>query len=506
MAVLSSSLRRSAPAAAIRPPLSIPILVVFLSGVNLVLVQWMLVRELTALLMGTELVVLLVTVMYFLGLSLGYMVSGSIPVRWLPRLGVAALILHLTLPIWFRMAAAGLASIDAYWAAFLLLPLVTPLVVSSFYSVFLPLYADQQQAGLPALYAVELLGSACGVLVLVAFGGMGLSAVLIVYAVNLLILLLALGLRRWIVAAVAVLCSVWITLFPVVNGWSNARWYEALHELPQGLRTLTTSYSAYQKVDVLEAPSGDRYLYLDGLLHYGTDRWSRLNVIMGAVSADLIQPRNSLVVGAGSMEMERFIAERGGHVTTVELDPAVIEASSTYLNDVNSMDMLPNRSVIIDDAKHYMANAIEVYDLIATDVPAAFSIQTATLYSQPFYEHIARRLSPQGVLVVNLTSRLTETSIPSRRIARTLLAVFDELVVVTSNDSRLSYAFAGDSLPFGLPELQAALEASGEQSYTLYQRAAVEALTRDVQPITLDSMDLVLQISASWIADRLSSD
>lgn len=506
MTVLSSVRRRSSPIAATHSQLSIPLFVVFFGGINLILVQWILVRELTALLMGTELVVLLVTVMYFGGLSLGYMISGSIPARWLSRLGAAALILHLTLPIWFRLAAASFASINSYWVVFLLLPLVTPLAVSSFFSVFLPLYADQQRASLAALYATELLGSAGGVLVLVMLGGLGLTSVLIVYTVNLLLILMTLGMRRWIVAALAFICAFWITIFPTVNDWSNARWYEALHELPPGLRTLSTTYSAYQKIDVLEAPNGARYLYLDGMLHYGTDRWSRLNVIMGAVSADLIHPQTSLVVGAGSMEMERFIAERSGHVTTVEIDPAVVEASSIYLSDVNLMGVLPNRSVIIDDAKHYMANTTELYDLIATDVPAAFSIQTATLYSQTFYEHIARRLTPQGVLVVNLTSRLTETSIPSRRIARTLLNVFDELYVVTSDNSRLSFAFAGNSLPFGLSELQAVLEASGEQSYTLYHRAAVEALTRDVQPITLDTMELVLQISASRISDRLFSD
>ncbi len=504
MAVVSSTVQQNRTLTSARQLVSIPLLVVFLGGFNLILVQWILVRELTALLMGTELVVLLVTVMYFIGLSIGYMISNRIPARWLGTLGIGALILHLGLPIWFRLAAAGFAAINAYWVVFLLLPLTTPFVVSAFYSIFLPLYADHQQASLSRLYTIELMGSACGVLALVLFGGMSISAVYIVYTLNMLVLLLALGMHWAKVIGILIGCAVWITLFPAINDWSNARWYEAIYDLPQGLHTLTTSYSAYQKVDVLEDPDGNRYLYLDGLLHYGTNRWSRLNAIMGAVPADLIAPQNSLVIGAGSMEMERFIAERGGHVTTVELDPAVVDASTTYLNTVNLMGELPNRSVIIDDAKHYIANTSDRYDLIATDVPAAFSIQTATLYSQPFYELIAARLTPNGVLVVNLTTRLNETSTTARRITRTLLEVFDQVIVVTSNDSRLSYAFAGHSLPFDLPALQAALEANGESSFTIYQRAAVEALVGDIQPITLDTMDLVLQISVSWIADRLS--
>lgn len=486
--------------------ISRPMLVVFLGGVNLVLIQWVLVRELTALLMGTELVVLLVTITYFLGLSVGFLASSRIPARWLGALGAAALLLHLSLPIWFRLVAAGLASAGAYWAVFLLLPLATPFVVSAFYSIFLPLYADHQQERLPRLYTTELLGSACGVLVLVALGGMGLTTVYALYAGILMGLLLALGMRRVTAIAMLIGCAAWILLLPALNDWSNARWFEALHGLPAGLRTLHSSYSAYQKVDVLEDPQGRRYLYLDGLLHYGTDRWSRLNVIMGTVPAELLKPESSLVIGAGSMEMERLIAERGGQVTTVELDPAVVAASAAYLDSVNLMSILPNRRVIIDDAKHYIANTGERYDLIATDVPAAFSIQTATLYSQPFYEQLARRLTGDGVLVVNLTTRLTEDNLTARRIARTILSVFDEVMVVTSHDSRLSFAFAADSLPFSLPDLQAALEGSGETSFTLYHHAAVEALAGDVAPITLDTMDLVLQISASRIVDRLAAE
>ncbi len=480
-----------------------PLAIVFLGGLNLILVQWVLVRELTALLMGTELVVLLVTVMYFLGLSLGYLVSSRIPARALGAFGVITLALHLSLPIWFRLAAAGLAALQAYWAVFLLLPLATPFLVSAFYSIFLPRYADQQAVPLSTLYAVELAGSALGVLVLVALGGIGLPAVYVLYAAALLVILALLGVGRLRLLAIAALCAAWLAVFPALNRWSNARWYEAIHDLPAGLETLTTGYSAYQKVDVLQAPDGGRYLYLDGLLHYGTNRWSRLNVIMGSVPADLFQPEASLVIGAGSMEMERFIAERGGSVTTVELDPAVVAASTTYLDDANHMSRLANRAVIINDAKHYIANTDARYDLIATDVPAAFSIQTATLYAQPFYEQIAERLTPEGVLVVNLTTRLTENSLTARRITRSLLEVFDEIYVVTSHDARLSFAFAGDALPFDLTALHAALDANGEQSYTIYSRPAVEALVGDAPPITLDSMDLVLSISASWIAGRL---
>src|SRR5690606_13421776 len=103
-----------------------PYLIVFFSGANLILVQWVMVREVTTLLLGTELVVLLSSISYFIGVSIGYQLSGRISRGWLPILGIATLVLHLTLPITFRLLVAWLGANDAYWAAFLALPLLTP--------------------------------------------------------------------------------------------------------------------------------------------------------------------------------------------------------------------------------------------------------------------------------------------------------------------------------------------------------------------------------------------
>lgn len=481
-----------------------PLLLVFVGGINLILIQWVLVRELTALLMGTELVVMLVSVAYFAGLSVGYFVSKWIKLSWIAPIGVISLVIHLSLPIWFRLLVAGLASTGAYWASFLILPLLTPFIISAFYSIFLPLFADHNQEQLSRLYAVELLGSGVGVLTLVWLGGLGLPTVYLFYGFNIVVILIGLHMRWQSIIIVAITSLTWIGAFPTLSGWSNARFYEAVHHLPEGTITLFSEYSAYQKVDVLQDPNNNQYLYLDSLLHYGTDRWSWLNVVMGAVSADLVKPNSSLVVGAGSMEMARFIAERGGHVTTVELDPVVVKASTEFLSEVNLMGELTNRSVIIDDAKHFMANTTLQYDLIATDVPAAFSVQTATLYSVPFYEQIAKRLTSEGVLVVNLTSRLSDDNLVSKRITASLLAVFDDVVVVTSNSSRLSYVFAGSDLPFSVLQLQNALDNNGERDYTIYHRTVVKNIVGDARPITLDSMDIVLQISADWIADRFN--
>lgn len=479
-----------------------PALIVFCAGANLMLVQWVLVRELTALLLGTELVTLLVSIAYFAGLSVGYRLSRRIKRAWLLPLGVITLIVHLTLPIWFRLLVIGFDRMGAYWAAFVVLPLLTPFVVPAFYSVFLPHFVENGTETLARLYALELLGAACGVLALVVLGSLNLQVVYLVYVIGLLGILAALGMAlRWLVPA-AIFGALWLLILPAANAWSNSAWYEQLLRLPSGTMTLFTGYSPYQKVDVLEAPDGRRFLYLDGLEHFGDSDGSRLNVVMGQISASLTQPQNALVIGAGSMEMAAMIADHAGMVTTVEIDPLVVDVSLRYFDAVNRMSTLPNRRIVIDDAKHFVANTAERYDLVAMDIPAAYALQTATLYSAPFYEMIAGRLTDDGVLVANLTSTFSPNDLVSRRVAASLLTSFDQVMVYTPRSVGWSFALASNALSIDHTMLETALHASGEMQVAIYETPAVRAIVGTAPPITLDSMDIVLQTSADWITDR----
>ena len=482
----------------------IPFLIVFFSGANLILVQWVLVREMTTLLLGTELVVLLISISYFVGVSIGYLLSRHIQRRWLAVIGTATLILHLTLPITFRLLVAWLGEHNAYWAAFLFLPLLTPFVVSMFYSVFLPHFVDGEGVQLGSLYATELVGTICGIGVLVFLADLGIQTVYAIYAFGLICILVALGIRLWLAALLIAASAVWLMAFPSLNNWSNSLWYTKLLGFPENTTILYSGYSPYQKVDVLQLPDGGRALYLDGLEHFNGAVGIRLNVVIGEVPALLEHPENTLVIGAGAMQTEQLIAARGGHVTTVELDPMVADVGKRFFYAYNQMDVLTNRTVIVDDAKHFLANSASSYDLIVGDTPAAFSIQPATLYSIPFYQTVHDHLSPSGVFVGNLTSPLIPGDTIAPRVAASLLKVFKQVIVITPTSVGWSFAFAGDQLPFTVEELQNALRQNGELQFSVFDTGAVRQLVGDTPPITLDTMDFVLQTSAQWIRDRLS--
>src|SRR5690606_40356859 len=98
---------------------------------------------------------LLISVTYFAGVSLGYLLSKWVARRWLMPMSIVTLVLHLTLPVTFRLMVIGLGEIGAYWVAFLVLPVLLPFIVSAFYSVFLPLFADSGKGELAPLYLFE---------------------------------------------------------------------------------------------------------------------------------------------------------------------------------------------------------------------------------------------------------------------------------------------------------------------------------------------------------------
>ncbi len=480
-----------------------PFLIVFFSGANLILIQWVMTREVTTLLLGTELVILLISVSYFVGVSFGYLLAGHIKRKWMPFLGILTLILHLTLPVTFRVLVAWLGANGAYTLAFFVLPILTPFVVSMFYSIFLPHFVDDGKAGLSSLYLTELLGSIFGIGVLVFLADLGLQTVYVIYGVGLLAILMSLGLRRWMVGLLAIITMLWLISFPNLNQWSNALWYTMLRGFPEGTTVLFSGYSPYQKVDVLELPDGGRALYLDGLDHFNGSYGIRLNIIVGEIPAMLIEPENSLVIGAGVMQTEQLIASHGGHVTTVELDPMVADVGERFFYEYNQMDRLSNRTIIVDDAKHFLANTDAHYDLIIADTPAALSIQPATLYSVPFYQSIHDHLTERGIFVGNMTSSFVPGDTISRRVAASALAVFDEVIVITPASVGWSFIIAADNLPFTREELDAALRESGEVQFSTFNTLAVRAIVGDAAPITLDSMDFVLQTSLEWINERL---
>ncbi|MHB8628945.1 MAG: spermine/spermidine synthase domain-containing protein [Aggregatilineales bacterium] len=478
------------------PPRTAAILA--LGGINLVLIQWIMVRELTALLLGTELIALFVTGSAFVGYSLGYLLSNRLSERSLRIFALVTLPLHLSLPFAYRLIVGSLDQIGGYRIGFVLLLALTPFTVSAFYSLFLPRFANAGQVGLGTLYGIELIGTAIGVLLLPILGGRGLLALYIPYTLILGTILALLGIdRRWL-ALGGVAALVWLIALPALDAQSNAYVYRTVHNLST-VESLASVYSPYQKVDVLQDSDGRLYLYLNGLMDYGSDSLTRFNVILSGVPAQLIHPAQMAIVGSGSMASVALAAPHAGHITTVELDPTVADLSRHYFSAINQLDRVTNWTLAIDDAKHFFGSNEMRYDLITMDVPAPFTIQEGALHTAEFYGLLKRHLAARGVVSVSLSSTFTPTRTLAKQVVAGLLANFAQVIVVTSASADLSFAYASDDLPFDNLALEQTLRANNEAQFLIYQPPAVRQIVGDTLPIAEDDMRLIWQLSLSHV-------
>jgi predicted membrane-bound spermidine synthase len=476
-------------------------LVLVLGGCNLVLVQWIMVRELTALLMGTEMVALFVTGSAFAGYSFGYLISNRLPDHAVRLLAMITLPLHLMLPVVYRLIMVVLSGMNSYRIGFVLLLALTPFTVSAFYSLFLPRFISVQ-GNLVRLYGIELVGSVFGVLFLFLAGGRGLLALYLPYTVILLAILALVNVSRRFVVGLAILAALWLAMLPALDATSNASVYRIVHGIP-GAESLASVYSPYQKVDVLRDGDGNLYLYLNGLMDYGSGSLTRFNVILSGVPAQLIRPRQMAIVGSGSMASVGFASPYAGHVTTVELDPVVSDLGKQHFGAINHLDQVHNWTLVTDDAKHFFGSTTARYDLIVMDVPAPFTIQEATLHSAEYYALLKDHLTPDGVVSVSLSNTLSTSHMLSMRVVAGLLANFKEVLVVTSGSADLSFAYASDRLPFDSAAVEKTLRANDETQFVIYQPPAVRLLVSPARPISLDDMSLVWDMSVSRVSRLL---
>lgn len=477
--------------------------ILLLGGCNLVLIQWIMVRELTALLMGTELVALFVTMSAFIGYSIGYLLSNRLSMRGIRLLALVTLPLHLTLPILYRIVITLLNNTGSYQSGFIVLLALTPFTVSAFYSLFLPRCINTTGSFI-TLYTIELTGTAVGFMTLLLIGARAMPTFYLPYTLILLMILVLIDIPRPVIAILGIAAVLWVVALPDLDAKSTAYVYRNIYEI-EGAQPLASVYSAYQKVDVLRDSQDQLYLYLNGLMDYGSVDLQRFNVMLSGIPAQLLHPAQMAVVGSGSMASVALASPYARQITTVELDPVVADLSQKYFGAINHLDQVHNWTLIIDDAKHFFRNRDVHYDLIAMDVPAPFTLQEAALHSVEYYALLKRHLTANGVVSVSLSSTFTPKRTLALRVVAGLLANFKQVMVITSGSADLSFAYASDQLPFDQVAVEKMLHANDESQFVIYQPSAVQAIVNAVNPISLDDMRLVWELSLNRVRRLLGS-
>jgi spermidine synthase len=405
-----------------------------------------------------------------------------------------AWLLNLSLPFSLRYSASwayGVASPPAMAA--LLFALCVGL--SSLFSILLPVLIQQQGGSSEALargYAAELGGAvlACAFMVL-SHGEPWALAVAYQLVLAVLMALLSTVLR-WVPF---VALAMYLALFVDLEQHSLDYRYAGVHGF-QGHQVLSSVNSAYQKVDVIRNRNGGRHIFLNGREHYGSSDLARFSRFMCEVPGGLVRPRRAVVIGSGSMTSARLLSQFAEHVTTVELDGAVVDASRRFLSDINRVSDSPAWTLVIDDAKPFLAKTQERYDLIVMDVPAPLGIREALLHTVETYRLARAALTDQGVLSVSLSWDLPDDSELPQAVAAALRSVFENVMVYSPKHHGRSYALAGRALPFTVEHLRTTATEIGHREVHVYQGQELDDRIGPTPPLTVD--DMSLPIRQSW--------
>ena len=147
----------------------------------------------------------------------------------------------------------------------------------------------------------------------------------------------------------------------------------------------------------LQFSSHDEYRYHEALVHPG------LAILPGA--------KRVLVLGGGDGLAVREILKYPNveAVTLVDLDPAMTTLFSTAppLVALNAGSLKSDRVKVVNaDALQWLEESREYFDFIVIDFPDPANFALGKLYTSAFYRLLEKRLSAQGMIVVQSTSPL----------------------------------------------------------------------------------------------------
>lgn len=170
-------------------------------------------------------------------------------------------------------------------------------------------------------------------------------------------------------------------------------------------RTVVKKTTAIQDVEIVETPSYGLMLILDGLIQSAEDdEHTYHEALVHPAMVAHEHPRDVLIIGGGEgatlREVLRYSSVRSA--TMVDIDGELIELCKEHLDDWHrdSFDD-PRAEVIITDGRAFLESTVRTFDIVICDITDFLDHGPAMrLYTREFYELIASRLNPGGMLVV----------------------------------------------------------------------------------------------------------
>ncbi|MFQ5645680.1 MAG: hypothetical protein ACE5GM_02005 [bacterium] len=469
-------------------------LILVLCGINLVIIQFVMIREFTAILYGEELIIVLVSAAYFSGWSVGYFISDYFSEENLKFYAYLTLVFHLSLPWSIRFSAARIYELGGRGWSLLAFLFAVSFLVSAFYSLFLPKFIteDDSSDAFQRMYSIGVIGTLLGIGLIFLVARHGTLPLLTTYYL-VLAATISLLLRNYKLLISSGLIIFLIALFGAgLDKFSTEYVFRRRRNFKQ-VESLFRSYSPYQKIDIIKTGGKEHRLYLDGLQNFNSSRLTRINYYVAGLPARLYPFPRVLIMGSGSLSTVKYAAPRSRKITVVELDPMMAQASLDIFRPLNQLRADRNWKLVVDDGKHFLMSSPEKYNLVVMDVPSPYSIQEAVLHSKEFYQAVGGRLKTGGMISVHLSGYINRTYI-AVRVCKALLAAFKDIYVIHCPDLYRDFAIAGNDLKFTADDIRKILkkDRAPERTYIYDRQEVLKQLPEEGKAISLDNMEVVL--------------
>ncbi len=194
-----------------------------------------------------------------------------------------------------------------------------------------------------------------------------------------------------------------------------------------------TGQTAYQRVDILQSEEFGRCLVLDGKTQSTEfDEHVYHECLVHPALLSHADPKSVFIGGGGEgTTLREVLAHRSVQkVTMIDLDKEVVDLCRRFLPQHHQGSFEdPRVKLLHQDARGYLAETDETYDVIVLDLVDPMEGGSAyLLYTREFYETASQRLNPGGILVTQSGPagliNYTECFTP---IAQTLSGLFPEI-------------------------------------------------------------------------------
>jgi spermidine synthase len=187
-----------------------------------------------------------------------------------------------------------------------------------------------------------------------------------------------------------------------MTGWSVERLHRDHAQALREDEVLYDSKTDHQRLRVFRNPTFGRILTLDGVVQTTEgDNFIYHEMMTHVPILAHGDARRVLIVGGGDGGMAKTVLRHASvsHVTMVEIDGGVVEFSKEYLPKLSegAFDD-PRLELVICDGADFMRETEGGYDVIIVDSTDPVG-PGEVLFTDSFYGHARRALSPGGILV-----------------------------------------------------------------------------------------------------------